>query len=126
MLRVRKLGSAEIIQDYRVRQAVEPLTVLCYPPREALLSLKRKPLLAWLPSWCPGLSPCHACQPENTRTQTGDMGRSLTVGRGWRWLCGFKVWFLLLMGRKGQSQVRSLLHANHTLKALPLGMSLHP
>lgn len=56
----------------------------------------------------------------------GDVESSLTIGRGWRWVCGLKVWFLLLMGRKGQSQVHGLLHANHTLKALPLGMALHP
>lgn len=55
MLWVRKLGLGEIIQDYRVRQAVEPLTVFCYPPREALLSLKRNPLLAWLPSLPPSV-----------------------------------------------------------------------
>lgn len=47
------------------------------------------------------------------------------MGRGRSWICGLKVWFLLLM-RKGRSQVHRLVHTYHILKAVVLGRSLPP
>lgn len=48
------------------------------------------------------------------------------MGRARSWICCLKVWFLLLVRRKGQSQVRKLVYAYHTLKAVVLGRSLRP